>query len=45
MTLNKTATGALNQVFKVKAFTPGFPIATAKVIAALDGSNDDHDDD
>lgn len=45
LTLDKTAAAALNQVFNVKAFTPGFPIGTAKVIAALDGSNDDRDED
>ncbi len=45
LTLDKTAAAALNQVFNVNAFTPGFPIGTAKVIAALDGSNDDRDKD
>ena len=45
LTLDKTAAAALNQVFNVKAFTPGFPVGTAKVIATLDGSNDDNDED
>lgn len=43
LTLNKAAAASLNQVFGVNAFSSGFPVGTAKVIAALDGSNEDHD--
>ncbi len=42
LALNKVAASALNQVFGVNAFSSGFPVGTAKVIAALDGSNEDH---
>ena len=41
LTLNKVAPAALNQVFSVNAFSSGFPVGTAKVIGALDGSNED----
>jgi hypothetical protein len=33
VTLDATAAGALNGVFNVNAFTPGFPIGTAQVVA------------
>jgi hypothetical protein len=35
LTLNKAAAGALNSSFGVSAFTAGFPIGTAKVLAVL----------
>jgi hypothetical protein len=33
VTLDATAAGALNGVFNINAFTPGFPIGTAQVVA------------
>jgi hypothetical protein len=42
--LSATAAGALNDFFKVKAFTKGIPIGTAKVVAFLNGSQKDSDD-
>jgi hypothetical protein len=43
LTLNKAAAVALNQIFSVNAFSSGFPVGTAKVIAALDGGNEERD--
>jgi hypothetical protein len=43
LTLNKVAAAALNQAFGVNAFSSGSPVGSGKVIAALDGSNEDHD--
>jgi hypothetical protein len=45
LTLNKAAAAALNQVFSVNAFSSGFPVGTAKVIAALDGGNEEREND
>ena len=41
LTLDKVAAGALNSFFGVSAFSGGFPIGTAKVLAVLDHCNDD----
>ncbi len=45
LTLDKAAATALNQVFNVKAFTAGFPVGTARVSAALEGTFEDRDED